>query len=339
MMELRTKIISVLRLSLIGMAAMAGLTFNASAETIELKVSHYLPPNHTFQKVLLNWGEELNKKSNGRLILKVFPAGQMGPPQRQFDLARTGVADISVGLTGTMPGRFPLTEISNLPFMVTNSTKTSKALSELAPKYLASEYPGVKILYMMTTKPLSFFMAKAKINAMEDFKGLRIRYAGDVFGSSLKAFGGTPLAVKPGDISDALSKGTIDGTMFDYEAAQSFQLGGVVKYTYEPGSNAASFFVVMNTQSYERLPPDLRALIDQTTGPAAGELMGKALDEAETEGRAYMISKGDQIVQFSDKTKREMQNAVKPLIEEELNRLEAQGMPARHIYNALLKAK
>lgn len=338
MMEIRTQLVRSLRLGLIGAALMAGLTLNAMAETIELKVSHFLPPNHTFQKELLRWGEELSKKSNGRLLLKIFPAGQMGPAPRQFDLARTGVADMAIGLTGTTPGRFPLTEVSNLPFLVTESAKTSKVLTELAPKYLAGEYPGVKILYLMTTTPLKFHMAKAKINTMADFKGLRIRYAGEIFAESIKAFGGTPLAVPPGEVTDAMGKGTIDGAMFPFEGAQSFQVGTVAKYSYEPGINAASFFLVMNAQSYEKLPPDLRALIDQTTGPAAGERVGRALDDAEVEGRAYMTAKGVQIVQFSDATKRDMRAAVKPIIDRELAALKAKGMPAREIYEALLKA-
>ncbi len=339
MMKIRPQLIRTLRLGLIGAVAMAGLTVNAVAQTIELKVSHFLPPNHTFQKELLRWSDELKEKSHGRLVLKIFPASQMGPPPRQFDLARTGVADMAIGLTGTTPGRFPLTEISNLPFLVTTSAKMSRTLTEIAPKYLAGEYPGVKILYLMTTTPLKFHMTKAKINTMADFKGLRIRYAGEIFADSIKAFGGTPLAVPPGDVTDAMGKGTIDGAMFPFEGAQSFQLGTVTKYSYEPGINAASFFLVMNQQSYDKLPPDLRALIDQTTGPAAGERVGKALDDAEVAGRAYMTANGDQIVEFSAATKRDMENAVKPIIDKELAELTAKGAPARAIYDALLKAK
>jgi len=315
------------------------LAGNARSEEFELKVSHFLPPNHTFHKEMLRWGEELAKKSNGRLVLKVFPAGQMGPPPRQFDLARTGVADIAIGLTGSTPGRFPLTELSNLPFTVNESAKSSKALTELAPRYLTSEYAGVRILYLMTTTPLKFHMASKKINTMADFKGLRIRYAGEIFAESVKAFGAVPLAVQPGDVVDAMGKGTIDGALFPFEGAQSFQVGTVAKFSYEPGVNAASFFLVMNPGSYDKLPPDLRALIDQTTGPAGAERMGRLLDEAEVEGRAYMTAKGVAIVPFSAATQAEMQAAVKPIVEDVIGKLEAKGQPARAIHDSLLKAR
>jgi len=315
------------------------LVGTARAQEFELKVSHFLPPNHTFHKELLRWGDDLAKKSNGRLVLKVFPAGQMGPPPRQFDLVRTGVADIAIGLTGSTPGRFPLTELSNLPFMVNESAKSSKALTELAPKYLTPEFAGVKILYLMTTTPLKFHMASKQLNTMADFKGLRIRYAGEIFAESVKAFGAVPLAVQPGDVVDAMSKGTIDGALFPFEGAQSFQVGTVAKYSYEPGVNAASFFFVMNPSSYEKLPPDLRALIDQTTGPAGAERMGKLLDDAEIEGRAYMTSKGVQIIPFSAATQAEMQAAVKPIVDDTIAKLEAKGQPARAIYDGLQKAR
>ena len=197
----------------------------------------------------------------------------------------------------------------------------------------------MKILYLMTTTPLKFHMASKQVNTMADFKGLRIRYAGEIFAESVKAFGAVPLAVQPGDVVDAMSKGTIDGALFPFEGAQSFQVGTVAKYSYEPGVNAASFFFVMNPSSYEKLPPDLRALIDQTTGPAGAERMGKLLDDAEVEGRAYMTSKGVQIIPFSAATQAEMQAAVKPIVDDTIGKLEAKGQPARAIYDALQKAR
>src|SRR5665647_822264 len=207
----------------IGIAGIFGMTQSAYAEVIELKVSHFLPPNHTFHRELLRWAEELFKKSNGQLVLKVFPASQMGPLPRQFDLARTGVADIALGLHGATPGRFPVTELAQLLYLVTSSAKSSPLLTELAPKYLAAEHAGVRVLYLLTTSPLKFHMSKAKIDSIADFKGLRIRYVGEVFANTIKAFGGVPVAVSPAETADAMSKGTVDGAMFPFEGAQSFQ--------------------------------------------------------------------------------------------------------------------
>ena len=171
----------------------------AQAQTVELKVSHYLPPNHTFQKELVRWGEELSAQSGGRLKLNIFPASQLGPVNRQFDLARNGVVDIAVGLHGATPGRYPTTELVSLPYVHPkagdNSAVTSKRLSELAPEYLAAEHNGLKILWMAVTNPLKFHTANKQIKTVADFKGLRIRYAGEQFAQIIPALGAVPLPV------------------------------------------------------------------------------------------------------------------------------------------------
>ena len=63
-------------LTAIAVVIAAAIASPAKAQTIELKVSHFLPANHTFQKAMMAWGEELDKASNGRLKLGIYPAGQ-----------------------------------------------------------------------------------------------------------------------------------------------------------------------------------------------------------------------------------------------------------------------
>jgi TRAP-type C4-dicarboxylate transport system substrate-binding protein len=232
-----------------------------------------------------------------------------------------------------------VTELVQLPYLVNSSTKSSALLTELAPQYLATEHAGVRILYLLTTSPLKFHMSKAKIDSMADFKGLRIRYVGESFANSIKAFGGVPVAVSPAETADAMSKGIVDGAMFPFEGAQSFQLGAETKFSYEPGISAATFFLVMNPKSYDKLPPDLRKLIDDTTGPAAARRVGDILENVvETEGRAYMVSKGTKIVTFSDKTIADMKVAVAPLIAQALTKVDKQGLPGTAFYNAFQKS-
>ena len=107
----------------------------ALAET--LKVSTFVPPKHAFNRMLKAWGEELSEKSGGELKVEIFPAGQLGPPPRQFDLVRAGGADVSVVLHGATPGRFPLSELAGLPLTTPSegaaSAVTSRRLTELVP--------------------------------------------------------------------------------------------------------------------------------------------------------------------------------------------------------------
>jgi TRAP-type transport system periplasmic protein len=310
---------------------------NAAAQVVELKVSHFLPPNHSFQKAMVAWGEQLAKESNGRLKVDVYPAGQLGGgPNRQFDAARNGIVDVAISLHGATPGRYSMSELTSLPFASPkaglNSAITSKRLTELAPTYLASEHEGLKILWMAATPPLMFH-SKVPIRKIEDFKGLRVRYAGVQFKNIIDALGAVPLLVPPQETQDALAKGIIDAATFPYEGAASFDIGTVAKYTLEPGVSSASFAVVMNPAKYAALPADLKALIDKTTGPAAAEAFGKLWDEAEVSGKQSLIAKGVTVTVLPDAELAKMKQAFAPQIDQAVAEVEKQGKPGRRFFD------
>ena len=148
------------------------------AQEIQLKASLFPPPSNPLVKAMDKWAEEMNAKSDGRLVIKVFPASQMGPPPRQFDLARTGVADFSILLHGATPGRFPLTELTHVPGVAKSVYGPSLGLSEIAPQVLASDYPGVKVLNVLILPTV--VISRSEVSNAASLKGKRIRAAGSV---------------------------------------------------------------------------------------------------------------------------------------------------------------
>lgn len=319
----------------LGFALLAG---GVSAQEVELKVSHFLPPNHTFQKAMVAWGEELSKASNGRLKLQIYPAGQLGGgPNRQFDAARNGVVDVAISLHGSTPGRYATTELVSLPFSSPKAGPTSavmsRRLTELAPAYLAKEHEGLRILWMAVTPPLMFH-SKTPIAKIEDFKGLRVRYAGAQFKNIIEALGAVPLLVPPQETQDALAKGIVDAATFPYEGAASFDLGTIAKNTLEPGISSATFAVVMNPAKYDALPAELKALIDKTTGPAAAEAFGKMWDEAEIHGKTSLTSKGVRISVMPAEEIARMKALFAPQIEAAVAGVEQQSKPGRKFFEA-----
>jgi TRAP-type C4-dicarboxylate transport system substrate-binding protein len=248
------------------------------------------------------------------------------------------VADIAFGLSGATPGRYPMTDLISEAYVTPaeggSCAVMSRRLTSLYDQYLAAEYVGVKMLWMMVTSPLKFHTTKVALRKLEDFKGLRIRYAGEQFADIVTALGAVPLAVPPGETQDGLAKGIIDGATFPYEGAQSFDIGTVVKYSLEPGISTATFGAAMNPKRFESLPPDLAALITQSTGPAMATRFGTALDGAEGEGRAYMLAKGVTITTMPDDEMAKMRAAVAPLLAKRVAALAAQGKPAAAFHAA-----
>jgi TRAP-type transport system periplasmic protein len=322
-------------------AAMAVATTAAAAQTIELKLSHFVPPNHTFHKWAQAWAEGLAKESGGRLKVTIYPNGQLvGPPNRQLDAARNAITDMSFVLHGVTPGRYPVTELGNLPFTWPKtgfgSATTSKRLAELGPTYLAKEHEGLHILFLAVANPVVVY-SKVAIRKLDDFKGVKIRYAGVQNKYLLDAIGAVPLLIQPSESQDALAKGIVEGAMFPHEAALSYDLGTVAKHAVEPGLATATFAFVMNPAKYNSLPPDLKAVIDKTTGPAAAEDFGRQWEAAEKFGRDKEIAQGVQIATLSDADLAEMKKRMAPHVESAIAALEKDGKPARKFYEEYTK--
>jgi TRAP-type C4-dicarboxylate transport system substrate-binding protein len=312
-----------------------------AAQTIELKLSHFVPPNHTYHKWAVAWAEQLSQQSGGRLKVTIYPNGQLvGPPNRQFDAARNAITDIAFTLHGVTPGRYGMTELGNLPFAWpsagSGSLPTSQRLTELAPTYLEKEHQGLHILFMAVANPV-VFNCKSPIKTLADFKGVKIRYAGVQNKYLIDALGAVPLLIPPSDSQDALAKGIVECAMFPFEASVSYDLGAVAKYATVPGVATATFAMVMNPAKYDSLPADLKALIDKTTGPAGAESFGKAWQDAETHGRDQVVSQGVQILTLSDTDLQAMKKMMTPHVEAAIEALEKDGRPARKFFEAYTK--
>ena len=321
------------RVCVVSVAVVLGAAV-ARAQTVDLKLSHFVPPQHAFHKWAVEWAKRLEDGSNGRLKITIYPNGQLvGPPNRQFDAARNGITDIAFTLHGVTPGRYPMTELANLPFTWPSEgalcSVMGKRMTELAPKYLAQEHTGLHILFMAMANPIVVY-SKVPIKTVDGFKGLKIRYASITNKNMLDALGATTLLIPPPESQDALAKGIAQAATFPHEAGLAYDLASVVKYAIEPPLASATFALVMNPAKYDSLPPDLRALIDKESGVAGAVSFGKAWEAQEKFARDLEVSKkGLEIITLPDGEVAKIKQIAKTQTQEAIAALEKQGKPAR----------
>lgn len=333
------------RSSVLALSVAAGVVLSdgAVAQTIELKLSHFVPPQHAFHKWATAWTEKLEKESNGRLKFTIYPNGQLvGPPNRQFDAARNGVTDIAWVLHGVTPGRYPVTELANLPFQwpgggEADIVEMAKRMTVLAPKYFAAEHTGLHILFMSMANPVVVY-SKNPINKLDDFKGIKIRYASLANKIMLDALGATTLLIQPPESQDALNKGIAQAATFPHEAGLAYDLASVVKYAIHPGMASATFAMAMNPAKYNSLPPDLKALLDKESGVAAAASFGAAWKDQEKHALEIETKqKGLQVIELPAGEVAKLKDMAKAQTEESVAGLEKQGKPARAFMAEYLK--
>ncbi|HVA11691.1 MAG TPA: TRAP transporter substrate-binding protein [Stellaceae bacterium] len=324
----------LLGLTLVGLGSTAP---GADAQqSFSFKYTDFNPPNNFITNEITRWSEEIHDKSGGRVNIDVFPSSQMGPVPRQYDLVRTGVADFGFILLGSTPGRFPLTELSQLPGLFPSAYSASVSLQENYPKYLAKEFAGVKILYLFAGPSLPLLTRKP-VHTLADAKGLRIRQPDTVHARLIEALGAAPVGVDPTEVSDALNKGTIDGVIMGYSGVTAFQLDHVAKYSTEWNTGVVAFAMAMNQGSYDKLPGDIKKVIDDTTGMTGAMRGGGEFDRDDKTSRAVSGQAGVQFIESTPADTKALQAIADKVTADAVAAVDAKGLPG-HAFLAALKA-
>ena len=327
----------VIAAGLVAGAALGLAAGPAQAETYNLKIAHFVTPKHPFSKWLVAWSKKLEQQSGGALKFTIIPGSQMGPPPKYYDIARRGQADFTWFLHGFTPGRFPLTEISNLPYLFGSAEIGTKTLNdaELRSRYLDKEHKGVKVLILFSHQPGNIHSANKPVRRVEDMKGLRIRFASATIKDFVAALGGTPVGLPPTQIVESMQKGTIDGAFIDYGGAGiAFRMGPVTKHTTEMYSYVASFGLAMNTRAYKRLPAKYQKMIDASVKGVEKDV-GSQFDNLDPLGKRVMIKAGTKPIALTPEEDKRFRAIGAKVAEAKLAALEKRGLPARKVYKMM----
>lgn len=264
-----------------------------SAQEVTLKIAHFLPSVATTQKqVLQPWCDEMGRLSNGRIKCQFYPSMQLGGTPGQLpDQAKNGIADIVWTAPGYSTGRFPKTEVLELPgILPLGGLAGGRAVWAFYNLHLKDEYKDFKVLAMHGDGGMNIHTANKPLAAAADFNGVKLRTPNRSIARTLKALGATPVAMPPAQVTEAISKGVVDGASAVWEVLLPTKLDEATHYHFEtpaerPAMGATVLALLMNKQKYESLPADLKAIVDQTSGLPLVERYGKAWDEAATAAR------------------------------------------------------
>jgi len=288
---------------------------------------------------LQKWADGLGERSNGRLKVSVYPSQQMGPADKNYRMMTTGVADITWLLHGLTPELFPLTGIAELPFMLDGAVTGTRVLNnpELRKKYLDPEHKNMKILWLFTSPAGNLNMAHTKVDSVEAAEGKRLRFPSRAIRDYITQLHATPQAVSPAGLLEALQKGTIDGTFIDWGGAGlAFKLGPYVAYTTELKAYVSTMCICMNTESYNNLPADLKAIFDQSVQGREAEI-GQIWAATEAAGKAVMLKEGTKEVTLAPEQLARFKQAGDKSGATYINGLEKRGLPAKEV-QAMMKS-
>jgi len=248
-------------------ATMLGHTL-ALAED-HLKWAVFTPDTEvTFRTVMKPFAETVQRETNGAVVFDLFPNGALGRnPGQQPQMLLDGVADLAWVIPSYSPGRFPDTEVLELPGLFKDLRESSLVASAMNAHKSLRDYGDFYVVGLWGTAPYSIH-TNFPVNSIADLKGKTIRASSKNESAALRAFGAVPVGMPVTEIPEAISRGTISGTTSHLSPFFDFGLDRVTNNHFFIGLGVVPLCVLMNKKKFDALPQSAQAVIERNSGPA-----------------------------------------------------------------------
>jgi TRAP-type C4-dicarboxylate transport system substrate-binding protein len=274
-----------------------GLGFGAAAqaETV-LTVSSWVPQTHfIYTDILVPYANSIATATEGRVTLNIMPA-PLGSPPQHFELARTGVADITWGNFTYEPERFTAVWFAEFPFVGTDAEASSVALWRTFESHLADNaaFDGVQMLGVGLFGGGQIHHGEKPVITPEDMANQKVRIGGPIQARIMEALGAVPVAAPATKAYELLEGGVIDASLHSVESVMNFRLeDALTQHTIVPnGLYDSSFFIVMNEAKWQSLEEADRTAIAAISGEALSRLWGQQFNAQHEKAMALFAGGG-----------------------------------------------
>jgi TRAP-type transport system periplasmic protein len=291
----------------------------ADAPQVTLKLHHFFSAvSSGHEKFLVPWARKVEAESDGRLRIDIFPSMQLGgAPAQLFDQARDGVADIVWAVPGITPGRFAKVETFELPFVASRrALVNSKALADYAAANLQDDFREIHPI-CFSCRDHGVVHVNRAVRSIADLKGLRLHVPHRLAGEAVRTLGGQGVIMPIPQVVMAIKGHVIDGCLDPWDMLPSLRLGDLLKFHTDFAASSLStsvFVLAMNKATYERLPRDLKKVIDDNSGPDAAGLAGVMWDLEAKAVADRVREHGDEVTLLTAEEVAHWRKATEPVI-------------------------
>lgn len=298
------------------------------AQTFTFNYATFFPATHGQAQLAVEWGNEIEKRTNGRVKFTHFPGGALVGGAEIYDGIIRGITDVGMSVCAYTTGRFPATEAIDLPLGWPSGVAASRIMNDFYRKFQFPDFDQVKVMYLFAHGP-GLLHSQRRVESLEDMRGLKVRATG-TSALLVTALGAVPVAMPQGGTYEALQRGVAEATFGPIEVLKGWNQAEVIDYMIDSFSVAytQAFFVAMNKGKWESLPKELQDIIEEVNKEWIIKT-GEAWDAIDVEGREYSESLGNESISLSEEESARWAEAAEPVIEDFIRTREERGIPAR----------
>lgn len=234
------------------------------AQTYSLRFNHVLSEGEPFHAGFLSWAEAVKERTNGGLVIDVYPGAQLGVEEDIIEQIRNG-ANIGQNTDSARLGQYvDDIAVMNGPYFAENLDEVGKLKDSPTLQALLKELEthGFKVLSFNWVQSHRHFFTNKPINTPADLAGQRIRTPGSpIWQESVRALGAEPVAMNFGEMYAGIQQGAVDGAELVYANIPGGKLYEVLDHATETGHILLINFEVVSIDWFNSLPADYQAIL------------------------------------------------------------------------------
>ena len=314
----------------------------SNAKVIELSAATGLPQGPPPAKAMQAYTDRIEEMSGGRVKFTFYYGGVLFNTEEYLSAMLGGVADLSDWWYSTFPETFALNMYSQLLFLGVPSVEAANAIyRDLWDKFpeLREEYQGLKVLVPTAYAEPNRWLHTVDVGVTntKQVQGMKMIGLTDELISWMQELGMSPIQIPVEDHYMSLERGLVKGEITGF--ARAVAHGTIELYKYHTDLGPPEFSIqplVMNSDSWNRLPADIQAIFEGQDEWYAKMRQQMEID-AGNEAKALAEKMGQTFLKLEPGELEKWREAAKPVHRKWIERVEALGKPGQAFYDELMR--
>lgn len=291
MKKLGGSILAVMFVFVLVTASSAAQTFNWRLASTWGEGSPLLESDRSF-------AQRVEQMSGGRINIKVFPAGQIGPANQVLDLVSSGAVEAGADWPNYWSGKNTVFDLLGSHVMGFTPADFYVWIYGYGGKKFYDEYYGkFNCVYFPhhAHDVESGIRSRKPLNSLADFNGLKVRMAGLIQGKLIQAFGAQPVSLALDEVYEAMQRGVVDACEISIPwVDETTKIYEVAQYWLTPGFHQTSSIhgILVNKKKWDELPDDLKFIVENAAKANHLERLAISTQNSST-STEFMVTKAD----------------------------------------------
>lgn len=267
-------------------------------QAFTFKLGHVANTEHTWHKAFIYFRDIVYEKSQGKIIIEVFPNEQLGKEVELIRSIKTGIADMTI-TAGTLQNWTEIVAFSDMPFVFRDSVHMKKLAEGPLGKKMEKrilEETGIRCLTYFQRGP-RHLTSNRPVRKPGDLNGLIVRVPSvPTYTAAWSALGANPTPMALSEVFTSLQQGTIEGQENPLAMISSTNLFEVQDYVNLTAHVISWGYVVIGEEQFQEMPQDLQLIFMEAIKDMQ-EFEHQLFLENEAKLREYLESKGMEFIE------------------------------------------